>query len=48
MIRAFFIIYGSRCAQTSTLDLARLGLRALFFDFTVTVLNAAIAGVILN
>jgi CNT family concentrative nucleoside transporter len=29
-------------------DLARLGLRALFVGFTATLLNAAIAGVILN
>jgi CNT family concentrative nucleoside transporter len=29
-------------------DLARLGLRALFVGFTATLLNAAIAGVLLN
>ena len=29
-------------------DLARLGLRALFVGFVATLLNAAIAGVILN
>ena len=29
-------------------DLARLGLRALFVGFTATLLNAAIAGVLIN
>jgi CNT family concentrative nucleoside transporter len=29
-------------------DLARLGMRALFVGFTATLLNAAIAGVLLN